>query len=90
MCRNIQQLRGAEPPATAAEVRDAALQFVRKISGYRKPSAANAAVFEAAVDDVAAAVQRLLEGLAPGPTAKVVTPLQRRRAAQASVGDAAG
>ena len=63
---------------------------MRKISGYRKPSAANAAVFEAAVDDVAAAVQRLLEGLTHGPTAKVVTPLQRRRAAPVSDADAAG
>lgn len=83
MCRNIQQLRGAEPPATDLEVRDAALQFVRKISGYRTPSAANADAFEAAVDDVAAAVQRLLAGLTTGPTSKPVTPLQRRRTAGA-------
>ncbi|MBW6454614.1 MAG: DUF2277 domain-containing protein [Trueperaceae bacterium] len=48
MCRNIKQLRGAEPPATAAKIHDAALQFVRKVSGYRAPSAANAAAFEAA------------------------------------------
>lgn len=81
MCRNIQQLRGAEPPATDAEVRDAALQFVRKVSGYRTPSAANAAAFDTAVDDVAAAVRRLLDGLTPGAGAKPVTPLQRRRAA---------
>ena len=89
MCRNIQQLRGADPAATDDEVRDAALQFVRKISGYRTPSAANRAVFETAVDDVAAAVRRLLDGLAPGPTSKTVTPLQRRRAARARDGDAA-
>lgn len=82
MCRNIQQLRGAEPPATDAEVRDAALQFVRKISGYRTPSAANATAFEAAVDDVASAVRRLLDDLTPAPTSKPVTPLQRRRAAR--------
>ena len=82
MCRNIQQLRGAEPPATDAEVRDAALQFVRKVSGYRTPSAANAAPFEAAVDDVAAAVRHLLDGLTAGPASKPVTPLQRRRAAR--------
>jgi hypothetical protein len=85
MCRNIQQLRGAEPPATDGEVRDAALQFVRKVSGYRTPSAANAAAFEAAVDEVATAVRRLLDGLTPGPSAKAVTPLQRRRAASATV-----
>jgi hypothetical protein len=88
MCRNIQQLRGAEPPATDVEVRDAALQFVRKVSGYRKPSAANEAAFEAAVDDVAAAVRRLLDGLTAGPSAKPVTPLQRRRAAAATEVDA--
>jgi hypothetical protein len=81
MCRNIQQLRGAEPPATDAEIRDAALQFVRKVSGYRAPSAANADAFGTAVDDVAAAVRRLLDGLAPGAGAKPVTPLQRRRQA---------
>ena len=81
MCRNIQQLRGAEPPATETEIRVAALQFVRKVSGYRTPSGANAAAFQAAVDDVATAVERLLDGLTPGPSAKPVTPLQRRRAA---------
>jgi hypothetical protein len=83
MCRNIQQLRGAEPPATEAEIRDAALQFVRKVSGYRKPSVANAPAFEAAVDEVAEAVRRLLGDLQPGPTAKPVALLQRRRAAAA-------
>ena len=80
MCRNIQQLRGAEPPATDAEVRDAALQFVRKVSGFRKPSSANAAAFDAAVDEVSIAVHRLLDGLTAGPGARPVVPLQRRRA----------
>jgi hypothetical protein len=84
MCRNIQQLRGAEPPATEAEIRDAALQFVRKVSGYRKPSAANAPAFEAAVDEVAEAVRRLLAGLTPGAASKPVALLQRRRAAAGS------
>jgi hypothetical protein len=78
MCRSIQQLRGAEPPATEDEVRDAALQFVRKISGYRVPSAANAEVFETAVGDVAAATQRLLDGLLVGAGSKPPTPVQRR------------
>ena len=87
MCRNIQQLRGAEPPATDDEVRDAALQFVRKVSGYRTPLAANAAAFEAAVDDVATAVRRLLVGLTPGPSSKPVTPLQRRRAPRTTAVD---
>ncbi|MBP7691920.1 MAG: DUF2277 domain-containing protein [Anaerolineales bacterium] len=63
MCRSIKTLRGAEPPASAEEVRAAALQYVRKISGYRAPSRANAAAFEAAVAAVAAATQALLEQL---------------------------
>lgn len=88
MCRNIQQLRGAEPPATDDEVRDAALQFVRKVSGYRTPSTANTAAFEGAVDDVATAVRRLLDGLTPGPASKPVTPLQRRRGGLAADGAA--
>ena len=63
MCRSIKTLRGTEP--TTEEVRAAALQFVRKVSGYRVPSRANEAVFTAAVDDVEAAAARLLAGLAP-------------------------
>lgn len=81
MCRNIQRLRGAEPPATRDEVRDAALQFVRKVSGYRTPSAANAVPFEAAVEEVTAAVERLLAGLVVSPGAKPAELLQRRRSA---------
>jgi hypothetical protein len=80
MCRNIQQLRGAEPPATDAEIRDAALQYVRKISGYRVPSAANHASFDRAVDEVAAAKGRLLDTLIVAGTSRPVEPLQRRRA----------
>jgi hypothetical protein len=79
MCRNIQQLRGAEPPATDAEVRDAALQFVRKVSGYRVPSTANAEVFESAVDEIATATRRLLDGLVLAPGSRPAVPLQRRR-----------
>lgn len=63
MCRNIRTLHNFEPPATDDEVRGAALQYVRKISGYSKPSAANAEAFERAVDEVAAVSQRLLDGL---------------------------
>ncbi|CAN5536681.1 DUF2277 domain-containing protein [soil metagenome] len=63
MCRNIRTLYNFEPPATDDEVRAAALQYVRKISGYSKPSAANAEAFEGAVDEVAAVSQRLLDGL---------------------------
>jgi hypothetical protein len=61
MCRSIKQLRIAEVPATEEEVRAAALQFVRKVSGYRKPSRANEAAFEQAVEEVTQATQRLLE-----------------------------
>ena len=63
MCRNIRQLHNFEPPATTDEVQDAALQYVRKISGSTKPSQANAAAFERAVEEVAAATQRLLDEL---------------------------
>jgi hypothetical protein len=63
MCRNIRKLYNFDPPATEQEVRDAAQQYVRKISGFSKPSQANQAAFERAVDEVAAASSRLLEGL---------------------------
>ena len=63
MCRNIHTLFNFEPPATEDEVRGAALQYVRKISGFTRPSQANEAAFERAVDEVAAASQRLLESL---------------------------
>jgi hypothetical protein len=63
MCRNIHTLFNFEPPATEDEIRDAALQYVRKISGFTKPSRANEAAFERAVDEVAAASKRLLDSL---------------------------
>ena len=63
MCRSIKVLRNMEPPATDAEVAAAALQFIRKISGYRQPSKANADAFNQAVDDVAEASRRLLSQL---------------------------
>ena len=63
MCRNIHTLFNFEPPATEDEVRDAALQYVRKVSGFTKPSRANEEAFVRAVDDVAAASQRLLAAL---------------------------
>jgi hypothetical protein len=63
MCRNIHTLYNFEPPATEQEVRDAALQYVRKISGFTKPSQANEAAFERAVDAVAVASTRLLDEL---------------------------
>ena len=64
MCRSIVTLRRPDQPPTDEEVRAAALQFVRKISGYRKPSHRNELAFESAVDDIAAASKRLLEAVA--------------------------
>jgi hypothetical protein len=63
MCRNIRTLYNFEPPATREEVQDAALQYVRKISGFTKPSQANEAAFEQAVEAVTAASARLLDEL---------------------------
>ena len=63
MCRNIRPLFNFEPPVTEAEVRNAALQFVRKISGATKPSKANEAAFEDAVTEVTASCQRLLASM---------------------------
>ncbi len=63
MCRNIHTLYNFEPPATEEEIRSAALQYVRKLSGTTRPSRANAAAFERAVDEVAAASRRLLAEL---------------------------
>lgn len=66
MCRSIKTLRRAEEPATEDEIAAAALQFVRKVSGYREPSKANSAVFETAVLEVSEASRKLLDGLRPG------------------------
>jgi hypothetical protein len=66
MCRNIRTLYNFEPAASSDEVRAAAQQYVRKLSGFTKPSQANAAAFERAVDAVAQASQRLLEELVTG------------------------
>jgi hypothetical protein len=63
MCRNIKLLFNFDPPVTEAEIRAASLQFIRKISGFQKPSKANEAAFAAAVDEVAAASARLLTSL---------------------------
>ncbi|MEV0468134.1 DUF2277 domain-containing protein [Nocardia tengchongensis] len=64
MCRNIHTLHNFEPPATPDEVHAAALQYVRKISGTTKPSQANQAAFDLAVEEITAATTRLLDGLA--------------------------
>jgi hypothetical protein len=63
MCRNIRTLFNFEPPATEAEIRDASLQFVRKLSGFTRPSKANEAAFERAVEDITASARVLIESL---------------------------
>jgi hypothetical protein len=85
MCRNIHTLFNFEPPATDEEVRDAALQYVRKISGFAKPSRANDEAFTRAVDDVAAASRRLLDELVTSAAPKdreVEAERKRARAAE--------
>jgi hypothetical protein len=85
MCRNIRTLYNFEPPATEQEVRDAALQYVRKISGFTKPSQANTEAFERAVDEVAAVSARLLGELvtnAPPKDREVEAAKRRARAAE--------
>jgi hypothetical protein len=67
MCRSIKTLRGLDEPATEEEIRAAALQFVRKVSGFRAPSRRNEEAFNAAVDDVAVASRRLLDAVT-GPS----------------------
>jgi hypothetical protein len=63
MCRNIKTLYNFEPPVTEDEIRAAALQFVRKVSGFNQPSKTNEAIFYAAVDDITAAASKLLNAL---------------------------
>lgn len=78
MCRNITELRGLEPPATAQEIAAAASQYVRKVSGITHPSAANAEAFEAAVAEVTATTTRLLQALPPRrQPPKTMPPLRR-------------
>jgi len=85
MCRNIRSLYNFDPPATEEEVRAAAVQYVRKISGFNKPSQANTRAFERAVDAVAAASRELLADLvtlAPPKNREVEAAKARARAAQ--------
>ena len=85
MCRNIHTLFNFEPPATADEVHDAALQYVRKVSGFTKPSQANEAAFERAVGEVADATSRLLAELvttAPPKDREVEAARKRERSAK--------
>ena len=85
MCRNIRTLHNFEPPATDDEVRAAALQYVRKVSGSTKPSQANAEAFERAVDEVAQTTTTLLAALvttAPAKDREVEAAKRRARAAE--------
>ncbi|HET7071177.1 MAG TPA: DUF2277 domain-containing protein [Nocardioides sp.] len=84
MCRNIRPLNNFEPPATSQEVQDAALQFVRKVSGTTRPSAANQEVFDRAVHEIAHATQHLLDDLvtvAPPKNRQVEAEKRRARSA---------
>jgi hypothetical protein len=85
MCRNIRTLHNFEPPATDEEIHDAALQYVRKVSGTTKPSHANEEAFERAVDEITQATAKLLDGLvtsAPPKDREVEAAKRRARAAE--------
>ncbi len=85
MCRNIRTLHNFEPPASDEEIRAAAVQYVRKVSGTTRPSRANVAAFERAVDEVTAATARLLDGLvssAPPKDREAEAAKRRARAQQ--------
>ena len=85
MCRNIKTLHNFKPPATEAEIRASSLQFVRKLSGFNKPSKANEAAFDRAIDQVASAATELLESLvsnAPPRDREVEAAKARMRAAE--------
>jgi hypothetical protein len=85
MCRNIRPLHNFEPPATHEEVHDAALQFVRKVSGFTKPAKANEEAFELAIEEISEATMRLLGSLvtaAPPKDREVEAAKARARSAQ--------
>jgi hypothetical protein len=85
MCRNIKPLFNFDPPVTDEEVRAASLQFVRKISGFTKPSKSNEAAFDRAIEEVAAAARRLMDSLvttAPARDREIEAAKARARAAE--------
>lgn len=88
MCRNIKTLFNFDPPATDEEVQSAALQFVRKVSGFQKPSRVNEAAFDRAVEDVAVAARALLASLVTGaaPRDRAVESMRARARAAARFG----
>lgn len=80
MCRNIKRLYNFEPPATSEEIQAASLQFIRKVSGFTKPSAANEAAFQIAVDDVTVIIQKLLDSLVTNaPPLDRITEAQKKK-----------
>jgi hypothetical protein len=94
MCRNIKPLFNFEPPVTEGEVRDASLQFVRKISGFTRPSKANEAAFEAAVEEISAAARTLLASLvttgSPRSREEEAAKLRAKSARRFGTGETAG
>jgi hypothetical protein len=89
MCRNIRTLFNFEPPATELEIRDASLQFVRKLSGFNVPSKANEAAFELAVEEVAASARKLIDSLVTNaqPRTREVEAAKARERAAARFGE---
>ena len=88
MCRNIKTLFNFEPPATELEIRDASLQFVRKLSGFNVPSQANRAAFDRAVEEIAASARTLIAGLVTSsqPRSREVEAARARERSQARFG----
>ncbi len=83
MCRNIKVLYNFDPPVTDAEIRDASLQFVRKVSGFNKPSKANEAAFFDAVDEIRASCKKLLNSLVTNVPAKSREEAEKKKARSA-------
>lgn len=92
MCRNIKTLFNFEPPATELEIRDASLQFVRKLSGFNLPSQANRAAFDRAVEDIAASARTLIASLVTTsePRNREVEAARARERSRVRFGDRAG
>ncbi len=78
MCRNIKTLHNFKPPATADEIRASSLQFVRKLSGFTRPSKANQAAFDRAVDEVAKSAHQLLDALVSNAPPRIAQPRRQR------------
>ena len=90
MCRNIRTLANFSPPASAAEIRASSLQFVRKLSGFNRPSKANEAAFERAIDETAAVARRLIDSLSTTAEPKNREAVDAEKRARSSVRFARG